>query len=82
MGDGYFSSGVLKLCTDNFTKNEILLLIHILHVKYGINATINKRVNPGNQIKWRIRISKSSMPLLISIVKPHIIPEMAYKLGI
>ena len=30
MGDGYFSDGTLKLCTDNFTKQEVLLLINIL----------------------------------------------------
>lgn len=83
MGDGYFTSpGVLKLCTDNFTKDEVLSLIRVLYVNFGIVATINKRVNSDNQIKWRIRISKASMPLLISLVKPHIISEMLYKLGI
>lgn len=62
MGDGYFSDGTLKLCTDNFTKQEVLLLINILSEKHGIVATINKRVNPNNEVKWRIIISKLSMP--------------------
>jgi hypothetical protein len=51
MGDGYFSDGTLKFCTDNFTKEEILILIDNLKNKFGIVATINKRVNPNNQIK-------------------------------
>jgi hypothetical protein len=51
MGDGYFSDGTLKLCTDNFTKEEVLRLINILNVKYGIIATINKRTNSNDQVK-------------------------------
>lgn len=29
MGDGYFTGGSTKLCTDNFTKEEVLILIDI-----------------------------------------------------
>ena len=82
MGDGYFTEGSLKICTDNFTKDEVLKLIEVLDVKYGILATINKRTNPDGAVKWRIRISKLSMDKLISLVRPHIISEMLYKLGI
>lgn len=81
-GDGYFSDGCLKICTDNFTKDEVLKLIDVLHVNFGLNATINKRTNPGGVVKWRIRISKLSMDKLITIVSPYIIPEMYYKLGL
>ena len=82
MGDGYFTDGCLKICTDNFTKDEVLRLINILHVKFGIKASINKRTNPDGEIKWRIRVSKLSMDKLITIVSPYIIPEMYYKLGL
>lgn len=82
MGDGYFADGCVKICTDNFTKEEVLRLIEILHVKYGIKASINQRTNPGGIIKWRIRISKLSMDKLISLVRPYFIPEMVYKLGL
>jgi len=82
MGNGYFTNGTLMLCTDNFTKEEVLRLIEVLHVKYDIKATINLRTNPGDVIKWRIRISKLSMDKLILLVRPYIIPEMLYKLGI
>lgn len=62
MGDGYFSDGCLKICTDNFTKDEVLRLIDILvaprsaprsapRVKFGINAFINKRTNPDGKVK-------------------------------
>lgn len=82
MGDGYFTDGSVKICTDNFTKGEVLRLIEILYVKYDIKASINKRTNPGGAIKWRIRISKLSMDKLISVARPYFIPEMLYKLGL
>lgn len=82
LGDGYFTEGSLKICTDNFTKDEVLKLIEVLSVKYDIKATINKRTNPDGAIKWRIRISKTSMDKLILLVRSHIISEMFYKLGL
>lgn len=83
-GDGYFTDGSVKICTDNFTKDEVLRLIEVLHVKYGIKASINKRTNLGGSVKWRIRISKLSMDKLrISFdVRPYFISEMLYKLGL
>jgi hypothetical protein len=80
--DGYFADGSVKICTDNFTKDEVLRLIVVLHVKYGIKASINQRTNPGGAVKWRIRISRLSMGKLISLVRPYFISEMLYKLGL
>lgn len=82
MGDGYFDGNTLKLCTDNFTKEEVLILIKILDEKFGIKATINKRSNPNNSVVWRIRINKVSIEKLKLLVSPYFIPEMLYKLGI
>jgi hypothetical protein len=82
MGDGYFTNGSTKICTDNFTKEEVLILMDILVKKFAIKATINKRTNPDGTIKWRINISKLSMDKLISIVQSYVIPEMLYKLGL
>lgn len=82
MGDGYFTNGSTKLCTDNFTKQEVLILIEILSQNFDIKATINKRTNPDGAIKWRINISKLSMDKLISVVQLYVIPEMLYKLGL
>jgi LAGLIDADG DNA endonuclease family. len=51
MGDGYFTDGIVKICTDNFTREEVLKLIEILDKKFGIKSTINKRTNPNGHIK-------------------------------
>lgn len=82
MRDGYFSENTVKLCTDNFTKEEVLILINILDKKFGIKSTINKRTNPNGNIIWRIRISKTSLDKLRMLVSPYFIPEMLYKLDI
>jgi hypothetical protein len=30
MGDGYWDNGILAICTDNFTKEEVLILVDSL----------------------------------------------------
>jgi len=50
MEDGYFSDDTVKLCTDNFSKQEVLILIKILNIKFGIKSTINKRTNPNDNM--------------------------------
>jgi len=82
MGDGYFSGDTIKLCTDNFSKEEVSILINILDKKFGIKSTINKRTNPNGHVIWRIRISKTSLDKFRSLVSPYFIPQMLYKLDI
>lgn len=82
MGDGYFADGSVKICTDNFTKEEVLILTKILGDKFGIKATINKRSNANGNVVWRVSISRLSMEKLRILVGPYLISEMKYKLGI
>ena len=82
MGDGYWNKGSLMLCTDNFTKEEVLILVNILNKKFDLKASINKRTSDNGNVCWRIRISNSSINNLRSLVSPFFIPEMLYKLGI
>jgi len=49
MGDGYFDDSV-KICTDNFTKEEVGILIKVLSEKFGVKATLRKRTNPNSSI--------------------------------
>jgi len=48
-GDGCFYENTLKLCIDNFTKDEVLTL-KVLYNKFGLKATMNKRTNPSNSV--------------------------------
>lgn len=83
MDDGYFETygraQTVLLCTENFTLAECILLQSVL-LKLGIKSTLIIR----NKVKdtYRIRISKTSMPLLIELVKPHMHASMLYKLGL
>lgn len=86
MGDGYFQNNLIYLCTDNFTKDEVLLLINILFNKFNIKSDIKirKYYNNNNNIviHYRIKILHDSISDFINLVKPHMIPEMYYKLGL
>lgn len=68
----------LKLATNNFTLNEVKQLISILEVKYNIKSTIHKT---GAIDQYNIYILSNSMPILVNLIKPYIIPSMKYKLG-
>jgi LAGLIDADG DNA endonuclease family len=78
MGDGYYDDGVVKICTDNFTQEEVLKLIKVLDNKFEIKSSINRRKNPNGNIVWIIRVRKLSMEKLIKLVIPYFIPEMSY----
>jgi len=50
MGDGYFTEGVIIICTDNFSQEEVLKLIEVLDKKFGVKSTLKKRTNPNINI--------------------------------
>ena len=80
MEDGYFATHgraqTVLLCTECFTKPECLLLIDAPNIK----ATLKVRdVGKG---KYRVRISKTSMPLVRQLVMPYMHPSFMYKLGV
>nr|YP_010130223.1 LAGLIDADG endonuclease [Clavaria fumosa]QPZ51124.1 LAGLIDADG endonuclease [Clavaria fumosa] len=80
MDDGtlYKNKG-LKFCTNSFTLKEIQYLSFLLKNKYSINSSIYK-ITAVNQ--YNIYIPKSSLNILIKIVKPYIHPSMYYKLNL
>lgn len=78
MDDGGKIGKGLKLATNNFTLNEVKQLISILDFKYNIKSNIHKT---GAIDKYNIYILSDSMPILVNLIKPYIIPSMKYKLG-
>lgn len=53
-----------------------------LDSKFGIKSALNRLHSSSGTVKFRIRISKTSMDKLITLVRPYFIPEMSYKLGV
>lgn len=94
MDDGSFSKhrNYVIICTDSYSKEDVLRLILVLTNKFNLSyglITIAKNKNltttlyeDQNNFYYRIRINKSSLPSLIKLVKPYFIPAMYYKLGL
>lgn len=78
MQDGSFQKGQgINIATNSFSYQECQFLADILNQKYNLKTSV---VKTGVDNQYRISIWKRSMPLLIRIVSPYIIPEMQYKL--
>ena len=86
MGDGWWVNNAIKFSTDNFTLEEVQLLINILKSKYDINCTINKcnrkYADGSTAVQYRIRVRAKDVNKLINLIKPYVLPQMQYKLGI
>ena len=75
--DGGFKKPGLRIHTNSFTQEEVILLSLALDTKFNIKSTLHK--NQGNFVLY---IEGKSMPLLKKLVLPYIIPSMRYKLGL
>lgn len=82
MDDGYFDSyGRAKtviLCTESFTEEECIILQSLLE---GLEIKSTLKIRNKIKNRYRIRISKTSMDKVISLVLPHMHNDFLYKLG-
>ncbi len=86
------AKNLVIICTDSYTKEEVLRLISILTTKFNLscglivipknNVSTASLSEGNNKFYYRIRVNKSSLPTLIKLVKPYFIPSMYYKLGL
>lgn len=79
-GSAIFSDGKVEsfvLCTDCFSKNEVIKLAGFIEGRFGLNCTVHDS-NSGP----RIRIKKSSVNRFIQIIKPYICDSLLYKIGL
>ena len=74
MDDGSKSNGNIYLNTQQFSMLDQKRLLHQLR-QIGLNARLNR-----DKKYYRIKFLKESIPKLIEIVGPHIIPSMRYKI--
>jgi len=78
MQDGSRQMGQgIMIATNSFTYDDCLFLAEFLTSEYGLVTSV---VKTGVDGQWRISIWKSSMPLLRSIVAPHMHSSMLYKI--
>ena len=77
MDDGTFKSPGLRIATNCFSKKEVKLLQKALQTKFNIISTLHK-----NGEAYQLYIKGESMTLLKTILLPHMVPSMYYKLGL
>jgi LAGLIDADG DNA endonuclease family/LAGLIDADG endonuclease len=77
MGDGVAKSHGLIICTDSYSVQDVVRLMNVLIIRYGLECTLR----PHTPTQPRIYIRQRSMPLLRTIVTPHMDLSMLYKLG-
>jgi hypothetical protein len=63
-----------RLCTDDFTFQEVKNLATLLYDKYRINTSIQRK---GKGL--RIYIKSGSYKVLCKLIIPHLLPSMEYK---
>lgn len=81
MDDGcYIKNRGIRIATLSYTYEEVLFLSQLITKKFNLKTTIQK----GNLIEntYQIYITKDSLPQLIKLIKPFMVPSMFYKLGI
>lgn len=79
MDDGSFTGSGLRISTNAFSSNDLDLLIEALEKNFSIKATRNIQYRDKSQ--YTLYISKNQLPLVRSLVKEHMHPDMLYKLG-
>lgn len=82
MGDGSVERHGLILCTNSYSVLDVVRLINVLMIRYRLECTIRLKKRQNQKIENMLFIRHGSMPLLRTIVTPHMHSSMLYKLGI
>jgi hypothetical protein len=85
MGDGSKRNEGIILCTDNFTVEEVVLLMNMLMLKFNVNPTIHKEksVHPTSKevsYKHRIYLGINDLNKIRPFIAPHMHPHFNYKI--
>ena len=83
MGDGSRRNNGITLCTDNFTLQEVVLLMNILILKFDINPTLHSAAQPrpGKRGKFRIYINKRDLKKIRPYILPYFVDLFLYKIS-
>lgn len=82
-GDGYITKDkTVIICSENFSKDEINLLISALADKFGILASAVKRISSSGSVNSRIKISQKSINKFVNLIERYFVQELFYKIKI
>ncbi len=79
MDDGTYCSGrhTCMLYTGAFPRNQQRVLRAYLRAQWGITGCVIQR----NRRQWCLRFTRLGTQQLLSLIEPHVLPSMEYKLG-
>jgi LAGLIDADG DNA endonuclease family len=77
MDDGAADGNQLRINTQSFSAEEAGELCDLLRAKFGLTMTVN--MDKGHP---RLRCAATSMPRLVKLIEPHVLPNMLYKLSL
>lgn len=75
-------NGGITLCTDNYTLEEVNLMIKALTSRYDLKCTIHFKKGKSDRVYYIIYIGKNSFDALKPLILPYVIPFFHYKLHI
>ena len=78
MDDGSRVGKGIKLCTNSFTYQDCTRLTQVIHDLYDVKSSVQSAGRPG---QYHIYIWAESMFDLRSVVRPHMVSSILYKLG-
>ena len=80
-GDGQLvKRGGITLCTDNYTLEQVNILIKALELKFNTNCTIHNKKGKSGTVYYRIYIKKESFDVIKYLISQHVHKSFLYKL--
>lgn len=76
MGDGAKKNKGITLCTDNFTLQEVVILINIFIIKFNISPSIHKEKK-----NFRIYINEKDLTKIKPFIEPYFVDHFLYKIN-
>ena len=70
------TAGGLLFCTDSFTPKDVVSLMNVLRIKWGIESSLDYYAGLP-----RIRVPRKEVHKIRAIVTPYMIPHFMYKLA-
>lgn len=78
MDDGSKTYNTVRIATNNFTHEECKFLCKLLKDKYNLNLAVHSSGDKGHILYVKV----DSYDSFVSIIKPHMLTSMLYKLGV
>lgn len=72
-------SNAMRICTESFSKDEVIRLQSVLSEKFKLETTLMKKTTQGKLVGHRIAIDEKNSSTLREIIRPYLVDCMKYK---